>query len=409
MSYVGCPVGLPNRGADCFWLAVLQCLRHTPGFAAVFFAAFDASSNTVRKPSANVFEALANLLRAMQLVEAEGQLPPDSGVLDEFRFLAMSELPASVAGEKLVQYDAFMQRQQDTHEFLSQLLDSLGNIDTSNDPKVDGADRRQISADSEVLERELTEAVHAKDVARGRALQEQARQSAENLMYEYSMLQWAGSATRMKCQSLGAIFEGQHLTNMRCSACRRFGVSGAEPFIIEEVKLAAPDTDENGDWLTRLGSYFGNEPAEPMSWNLTELLGYSLDVMAREYQCLNKGCGRSGSCTRSTFFLRLPAVLVLHVNRARPDGGRCAAVLKFEERLDLRALGLVCHFGHPLDRDLEPCLPQYKLYAAVFHIGSSARSGHYFAYVMFGGYWVIIDDDRVEQPTEDTRDRKSVV
>jgi hypothetical protein len=27
-------VGLPNKsGADCFWLSVLQCMRHTPGFS----------------------------------------------------------------------------------------------------------------------------------------------------------------------------------------------------------------------------------------------------------------------------------------------------------------------------------------------------------------------------------------
>eukprot|EP00415_Alexandrium_ostenfeldii_P001702 UN1702 len=94
-------------------------------------------------------------------------------------------------------------------------------------------------------------------------------------------------------------------------------------------------------------------------------------------------------------FLRLPATLVVHVNRAYPDGSRCGVAVEFEQVLDLADLGLVADFGRPVDRDWEPCGTLYQLVSAVFHHGSTARSGHYFAYTFFGGSWVCVNDNLV--------------
>lgn len=97
-------------------------------------------------------------------------------------------------------------------------------------------------------------------------------------------------------------------------------------------------------------------------------------------------------------YLRLPATLVLHVNRAQPDGSRCETPLEFDRVLDLERLNLVAHFGQPLDRELEPCSTQYGLIGVVFHKGTEARSGHYFAYVLVEGNWMCVDDESVETP-----------
>merc|ERR1712087_62997 len=60
--------------------------------------------------------------------------------------------------------------------------------------------------------------------------------------------------------------------------------------------------------------------------------------------------------------------------------------------------GMVVHFGQPLDFNLEPCGTVYDLFGAVFHKGRTARSGHYFTYVLSDDAWVRIDDDRAACP-----------
>merc|ERR1711939_760442 len=130
-----------------------------------------------------------------------------------------------------------------------------------------------------------------------------------------------------RANAFGDIFEGQRLASVRCSNCLRAGASSAEPFIVEEVKLAA-HAQENG-WLAPLSNWLTGTTT-PSSVELGEVLRESTESPAPEgYKCPNVNCGKIGSSSRTSRFLRLPAVLLLHVNRAQPDGGRCELALDF--------------------------------------------------------------------------------
>lgn len=385
------PVGLPNRSNDCFWLAALQALRHTPGFVTTL-----SSAITDRESSGDMCEALARLMQHMEFAEAEASVPYNSEPLGEFRFHAFEALPASDGNRKLVQWESSAQRQQDTHEFLSQILDYLGNHHEAQvqSPR-EALDRARLDS----VEKELTK--YARISTQDDASQESrawAKNCAYNLLYEYSMIQWAASTCRMQSRSLGNLFEGQRLSSVHCKRCGRYGASGAEPFTVEEVKLA--DVTEEESIFSKLGSFFTGGGSPRVA--LRDVLRESGESPAPEgYRC--RACQQVGTSTHTARLFRLPHVLVLHVNRARFDGSRCEAALEFEQTLDLGSLGVVCHFGNPLDRNLEPCSTTYDLFATVFHRGPTARSGHYFAYVFHGGEWVRIDDARVGVLREESK------
>jgi len=444
------PIGLPNRGNDCFWLAALQCLRHIPGITDALGAHHSESAD-------DLAAALAGLFRGMDMAAAEGrQISSEDAALSAFRRAAALSLPASDGGRHLVQEDEKEQQQQDTHEFLSQLLDALSSAPLAGErPPTPRACDEQGSARLEAIEKELTvaaelraaerllrcpeghmlqpwdaqpgscdgcgrriedgetvmdcrccnwylcEACHSRDVGDPEARERESR-NADNLLYEYSMVQWAASSTRMQSRALGALFEGQCLASVRCASCGRYGASGAEPFTVEEVKVG-DHYQEEPSLASRFSSWIGLPQPEPPKARLGDLLRESAESPAPEgYRCPNRDCACVGSSSRTMQFLRLPSTLVLHVNRARAGGSRCEVPLNFGPILDLGKLGLVAHFGQPLDRNLEVCSTCYNLIGAVFHRGATERSGHYFAYVFVEGEWVRLDNESVARPTEET-------
>lgn len=401
------PVGLPNRQNDCFWLATLQCLRHTPGFVEALAPASPAPSTS----AANLLEAVAHLMQVMTDAEVSGQLSSDNEAVSEFRYHAMNDLPASDKQSKLIQSETGLQRQQDAHEFLSQLLSYLGTgkIGSEEPEKVEQFD----TAELEVLERELSHAARLalrakegekKSQGSGKTAEIAARSLAlkngHNLLYEYSMIQWAASATRMRTQSFGSIFEGQRLSALTCASCGRYGVSGAEPFVVEDVRIAGHAQD--AAWYSQLANLFAS--GEPVGVSLEDLLREQTDSPWPEgYRCPNSKCGKVGRGSRILAYYRLPKTFIIHVNRAQPDGSRCAMALKFGMTLDVRGLGLVRCGPAPLDRDLEPCESHYTLYAAVFHQGVSAHRGHYFSYILFNDSWVCVNDSNITHPSSEAR------
>jgi len=368
-------------------------LRHTPGFVKGF-------SGTWSVPATNLAGSVSRLLHAMQEAEGEDQVSP--AALDDFRLNAHLELPASDRGKKLIQADSANQRQQDSHEFLSQLLDCLGSKPLAGEPppspRSSGPPDEETLKRLETVERELTQVMRRRDSSADPTMSVRVKQEVGNLLYEYSMIQWSLSATRMHSHHLSDIFEGQRLASTKCQRCGRFCASGAEPFCLEEVKLNSSRWD--GSWLGQiqgqLGSWLTGGASSVTSLPLKDLL--QEDSPAPEgYRCPNAKCLQVGCSTRTVQYLRLPQTLVLHINRAQADGSRCEVALEFEDKLDLGKLGLVRHFGQPLDRNLSPCPTRYHLRAAVFHRGPTARSGHYFAYVLFKTSWVKVDDEKVER------------
>jgi len=354
-----------------------------------------------------------------------------------------------------VQEDEKEQQQQDTHEFLNQVLDALSSSPlVGEQPPTPRACDDQGSARLEAIEKELTvaaelrvaerlsrcpeghmlhpwdaqpgacdgcgrrifdgetvmdcrccnwylcEACHSRDFGDPEARERESR-NVDNLLYEYSMVQWAASSTRMQSRALGALFEGQCLASVHCRGCGRYGASGAEPFTVEEVKVG-DHYQEEPSLVSRLSTWVGlPQPEQPKAF-LGELIRESAESPAPEgYRCPNRDCARIGSSSRTMQFLRLPVTLVLHVNRARADGSRCEVPLNFGPILDLGKLGLVAHFGQPLDRNLEVCSTCYHLIGAVFHRGATERSGHYFAYVLVEGEWVRLDNESVTRPSEE--------
>merc|ERR1719482_1999865 len=124
----------------------------------------------------------------------------------------------------------------------------------------------------------------------------------------------------MLSRKVGNLFEGQHFAYIICKHCSRVGPSSAEPFIMEEVKLA--DVVEDTSWLSNLGGFFGTSgpgrPADRMS--LLDLLMQQTASPAPEgYICPNPACKQAEGSTRHSRFFRLPAILVIHVNRALAD------------------------------------------------------------------------------------------
>eukprot|EP00929_Paragymnodinium_shiwhaense_P079118 TRINITY_DN41133_c0_g1_i1.p1 TRINITY_DN41133_c0_g1~~TRINITY_DN41133_c0_g1_i1.p1 ORF type:complete len:574 (+),score=146.09 TRINITY_DN41133_c0_g1_i1:126-1847(+) len=397
---VGRPVGLPNRSNDCFWLAALQCLRHAPGFTAAMSLALPRSDDDTPE---NLVEAVALLFAKMEAAEQEGKLQEDCPVLRDLRSELMKALPASDSGKTLIQTSSGSQRQQDTHEFLQQLLDHLGcAFPDSKEASPRGApDAERL----EQVEKELMEAARTSFSQNHlpNAYKARAQENAQNLSYEYCMIQWSASTTRMRSRIIGNLFEGQHLAYISCKHCGRFCPSSAEPFIMEEVKMA--DVADDSSWLSNFGGLFSSAgAAKPQKLSLVDLLQQQTASPAPEgYICPSSRCKQVDGSTRKSNFFRLPAILVVHVNRALADGSRCEAVLDFSKKLDLGKQGMVVHFGQALDRQLEPCSQQYSLFAVVFHRGPTARSGHYFAYVCVEENWVCVDDSRVVQPVGESK------
>merc|ERR550525_983684 len=105
----------------------------------------------------------------------------------------------------------------------------------------------------QALEKELTEWARVKSSSQRSPVERGiAKQNAHNLLYEYSMIQWEASATRMRSDDLSRIFEGQRLTSIHCKDCGRYAASEAEPFTVEEVKLGSHA--QASSWFSQLGS-----------------------------------------------------------------------------------------------------------------------------------------------------------
>jgi ubiquitin C-terminal hydrolase len=305
-----------------------------------------------------------------------------------------------------VQTSKDQQRQQDTHEFLSQLLHHFGSMrsgegDSASQGDHAGPPTAAGIEDLEKLESEFSQACakfrRCKSAADPRDT-DTAKHFIWNVAYEYVQQQWESSLTRMNAE-FGLLFEGQRLATVHCTHCERTGLSGAEPFSVEEVQLAAHAQDEG--FLSRVSSLF---TAADTKFGLADLLKQGAESPAPEgYRCPNARCGKIGCSVRKTQYVRLPATLVFHVNRAQPDGSRCSKVLDFEPTMDLREYNLVTHFGRPMNYSWTPCSTKYTLFGAVFHKGHSAHSGHYLAFVEINGAWVIVNDHKVTRATDASR------
>ena len=359
-QFVRSPIGLPNRSNDCFWLATVQCLRHVPGFSQTVTASMDTA---LQRPPQNVAHALANLLLRMERQRETDYLRRQCPELNDFIRMCERNLPKD-DGHSLVQSNFRRQEQEDSNEYLNQLLNVLGAYafeggeDTGNaGPPLS----RKASTLEEIhrmrqrllaIEQELTEASKSEDWGR-----------VYELVSEFAEIQWDSSQLRLR-SGVGELFEGQRLVVMECSACHRWSAGSADSFLMEEVRVQP----------TRIGTRRGKADN-----SLTAMLRANTSRNSPEgYRC--DGCGAADTTAFRDCLRKLPQVYAVHVNRTRPDGSRCAESVAFEETLDLKNMLLYQNKG-ALDHSNRPCATTYQLAAVTFHCGVSARSGHYVACV----------------------------
>lgn len=122
-------VGLPNKsGADCFWLSVIQCMRHTPGFSESLRRGVLLPRKTrqtaVQNPldASGIAHGMTKLMDAMDTTHELLSLPGGSNSLHNFRELCCTSLSGDLVDARLRN-----QNQEDVHEFLLSIVEALDN------------------------------------------------------------------------------------------------------------------------------------------------------------------------------------------------------------------------------------------------------------------------------------------
>eukprot|EP01043_Picozoa_sp_COSAG02_P057438 COSAG02_NODE_6975_length_3255_cov_4.227503_1_plen_1052_part_01 len=187
------PIGLPNvAGADCFWLATLQCIRHTPRLCEIF-AATDVRESS-NDPCSAVFCGLSALFAAMTACDNAGgeRLKPDSPELQAMRGM----LEHAFGENSPVQESPKLQRQQCAHEFFSKLIDVLGNavelqstVEATEPDEFDDEKVQQIHC----WEKELRVAKEQEDST-----------AMDDILFKFAELQWNCDRIRLRSK-LGVV------------------------------------------------------------------------------------------------------------------------------------------------------------------------------------------------------------
>ena len=190
----------------------------------------------------------------------------------------------------------------------------------------------------------------------------------------WAAARWAASSSAIRRTELGALLQGQQLRLRQCLGCGAFAPLSAEPCSVRQLYLQGAAAS----------------PGEALS--LEAMLAAQAAALELDagYRC--DGCGRLGATKMREALLRLPKVLVVHLNRATLAGGRLATRVAFEDELDLRHC--LMWPTRPTDYSDRPCGARYRLYAVVVHRGASSRSGHYLAYARAPHAWRAREDGR---------------
>lgn len=264
------------------------------------------------------------------------------------------------------------QQQQDTGEFLDQLIDTL-----STEKNSDGAlamarassSRSPVrpAAAAQARKDEISKAVTTAYVA--------GNHTAVHVELEkFGEEAWASrdaAAAPTSRTHLGAMFQGQQMSLQLCQAegCRRVTVSSADPFRVLSLHLAATKMDKGEDGLVHL--------------NETLVQQHRPHGLERGYVC--PACKAKDTTVQRDTLYRLPEVVGIRVHRVDLDWRRnimkkIDSSIKIDEELDL-ADCMVNPDMPGRDYNNAMCSTKYRLYAAVFHAGDAPNVGHYFARV----------------------------
>lgn len=445
----GCPVALAHARADSGWVAALQCLRHAPGFVAAVAARRPQGPQMAMPRRGGTFVEGGILESLVQLFHAMTSEQPTSEALRMFRFELQRCLPdwrggckaaaegagriahpgggggSSPASDPQVRAGAANQWLRQRYGACQALSppsrDGAGSGGSSETGGASGSfappERQQaqqrrpfefLQQMLQYLDGALADPVAAAAAAAAASVAAASLQTAAadaggaeaeayKVLFDYSVGQWAASSARLRSAILGDIFEGQWLTSVHCQNCGRYGATASEPFTLQELSLSAWAEEA---WLNQPpGHPRQNVAGFTCRVHLEDLLRKECEGPAPAgYCCPEPLCRQQDTSIRITKYLRMPSVLVLHVNRVCADGTICQAALDFEDVIDLH--GWVAVFGgSPLDRNLQPCTARYELFGAVFHRSLGSAQDQHFAFVrslVRGGEWCCFGDDSLE-------------
>lgn len=305
----------------------------------------------------------AALLRRMDDSASDGDVKDDDPMRQAFMSACSTGLPPDIDGAALVQTKARKQAQQDAGEFLHHLLDQFS---LEKDEQGELALRRQTTCPRtpsssaglplDSFEDRLDDGLEA-------AQAEQDTAAERALLEEYARRQWIASPNTTRRTAIGALFQGQSLKTTMCNSCGLYSPSSAEPFLVEELHTAP--------YARHASATLGELVAEAAK-----------DEKPSDFKC--DRCRRIGTTVVRVGLVRVPAVYIIRLNRVAYDQSgherRVSTSIDYPSTLELDNSQLRWP-GTALDYHGMPCGVRYKLYAVVFHRGSTVRTGHYFASV----------------------------
>ena len=386
-----------SRTQYCFMNAAVQCMRHTPKLVdtivqsvgddtvdgllqsfAQLLQQMCASSCALPPPTARERQTDSNVdVHARSACRRDDPMvQPDALAAEGWRdFVARcgEALPVSnQTGLPLVVPPTERQEQQDTGEFLDQLIDTL-----STEKNRDGAVAMARASSShsptrpaaavEARKEEISKAVTA-------AYQAGDHAAVHDQLETFGAEAWASRDAAVAPTSrthLGAMFQGQQLSLQRCTAkeCGRVTVSSADPFRILSLHLAATQMDRAEDGFVHLHETLSRQ--------------HKPHGLERGYVC--PACKTKDSTVQRDTLFRLPEVLGIRVHRVDLDWRRnimkkIDSSIKIEEELDL-ADCMINPDSPGRDYTGAACGTKYRLYAVVFHAGDAPNVGHYYATV----------------------------
>eukprot|EP01043_Picozoa_sp_COSAG02_P057036 COSAG02_NODE_6860_length_3322_cov_2.729755_1_plen_733_part_00 len=291
----------------------------------------------------------------------------------EFVTRCGESLPASnQTGLPLVVSPSEPQQQQDTGEFLDQLIDTL-----STEKNSDGApfmarassshSPTRPAAAAEARREEASKVVTAAYAAGSHA---DVHGELEKFGTEAWVSRDAASAPDSRTH-LGAIIQGQQLSLQLCrgKGCGRVTICSADPFRVLSLHLAATKMDRGEDGLVNLQDALSRQ--------------HRPQLLERGYKC--PACRTQDTTVQRNTLFRLPEVVGIRVHRVDLDWRRgiskkIDSSIKMEDQLDL-ADCLINPDMPGRDYCGNPCSTKYRLYAVVFHAGDTPTVGHYYACV----------------------------
>ncbi|KAL1519383.1 hypothetical protein AB1Y20_022908 [Prymnesium parvum] len=361
------PLGLQNWGNTCYINAVLQALAHCPEMqtAASCIAPFAKSAPQLQHA---FLRAITELMRGVE--SSSTMRTYDPGEL----ILSLREVASHLFS---------VNEQQDAHELLRVLLDSLHEqmCTPLNDEEL---------AKASASNSERWHKIHTRAAA-SPALGAWTRQRPSCP---------SPPPTPLTTSVIEQIMEGQVVSSVQCGSCR--GISStADRSLDLSVELASRG---QGGW--RIGRRRGiprSQAGAPFlkledclrSYFAVEQLG-GVD----RYRC--EGCAGLRDARKSLRLLHVPPLLTIHLKRfsftsewGRYEARKACDEVRFPlERLCLR------EFCYSFTGTNEAST-EYDLSAVVVHHGTSPFSGHYTAYVKREHKWFHVNDTVVNEVSKE--------